>query len=175
MVSICDFIFAKTHRTVQHRVNTNVNYRVQLIIHLILVCQLLQIMSQQCKMLGETACVEEKRLYVNSLHFLLSCSANLTALKNSLLIFMHFLFCFPPDPLSSLRSWSWPAGCIIVGTFQESIPQRWQGLLFPTPNKGWGNTLSLKTPLFLQSNRRAFTLWKKTTDSLVSIQVRFFH
>ena len=104
MVDIYDFIFAKTHRTVQYRVNTNVNYRVQLIIHLILVRQLLQIMSQQCKMLGENTCVEEERLYGNSLHFLLGCSANLSALKSSLLLFMHFLFCFPPDPLSSLRS-----------------------------------------------------------------------
>ena len=136
MVDIYDFIFAKTHRTVQYRVNTNVNYRVQLIIHLILVRQLLQIMSQQCKMLGENTWVEEERLYGNSLHFLLGCSANLSALKSSLLLFMHFLFCFPPDPLSSLRSWSWPASCIIPGIFQESSPQRWQGLLFSYSKQG---------------------------------------
>ena len=81
MVDICDFVFAKTHRTVQHRGTANVNYGVQLIIHLILVRQLLQIMSQQCKMLGETRCVEEEMLYANSLYFLFGCSANLTALK----------------------------------------------------------------------------------------------
>lgn len=90
--------------------------------------------------------------------------------KQSINLYAFLVLFPPPHPLSSLRSWSWPAGVSSMIFFRKASLRDSKDCSFSTPNKGWGNTLSLKTPLFLQSNRRGFTLWKRL--QIASSQLR---